>query len=58
LVPDIADAALDVVETGASTAANGLGIAAEFDAVTTHLVRSNGCGSDAAAAVASVLAPQ
>jgi ATP phosphoribosyltransferase len=58
LVPDIADAALDVVETGASTAANGLRIAAEFDAVTTHLVCSNGCGPDAAAAVASVLAPQ
>jgi hypothetical protein len=58
LVPDIAAAAVVVVERGGCTAANGLCIAAEFDAVTTHLVCSNGCGPDAAAAVASVLAPQ
>jgi ATP phosphoribosyltransferase len=58
LVPDIADAAFDVVETGASTAANGLRVAAEFDAVTTHLVRSGRCPQDAAASVASALATQ
>ena len=40
LVPGIADACLDLVETGASAALNSLVIRESFDQVTTHLVRS------------------
>jgi ATP phosphoribosyltransferase len=40
LVPDIADACMDVVETGDSAALNGLAVRKSFNQVTTHLVRS------------------
>jgi ATP phosphoribosyltransferase len=40
LVPDIADACIDVVETGSSAARNGLVIRESYQRVTTHLVRS------------------
>ncbi|HUZ56455.1 MAG TPA: hypothetical protein VMU94_28515 [Streptosporangiaceae bacterium] len=40
LVPDIADACIEVVETGASAALNGLVIRESFARVTTHLARS------------------
>jgi ATP phosphoribosyltransferase len=56
LVPDIADACLDVVETGRSAELNDLVICASFDAVTTHLVRSEGCDPAAAAPVIDLLA--
>lgn len=40
LVPSIADACVDLVETGASAALNSLVIREYFEQVTTHLVRS------------------
>jgi ATP phosphoribosyltransferase len=56
LVPDIADACLDVVETGTSAALNGLVIRESFERVTTHLVRSEGCDQLAAVSVIKLLA--
>jgi ATP phosphoribosyltransferase len=43
LVPGVADACLDVVETGASAALNSLAIRESFEQVSTHLVRSAAC---------------
>lgn len=40
LVPGIADACIDLVETGTSAALNSLVIRESFEQVTTHLVRS------------------
>jgi ATP phosphoribosyltransferase len=40
LVPGVADACIDLVETGMSAAVNSLMIRECFDQVTTHLVRS------------------
>jgi ATP phosphoribosyltransferase len=56
LVPDIADACLDVVETGQSAALNGLTVRASFDPVTTHLVRSRTCDRGIAGPVVELLA--
>jgi len=43
LVPDIADACLDLVETGTSAALNSLAVRGSFNHVTTHLARSDAC---------------
>jgi ATP phosphoribosyltransferase len=56
VVPDIADACLDVVETGRSAALNGLAVRRSFDEVTTHLVRSKRCDLAMAAPVIELLA--
>jgi ATP phosphoribosyltransferase len=56
LVPGIADACLDVVETGASAARNGLVIRRSLMHVTTHLARSAQCDPAAAEPVVSLLA--
>jgi ATP phosphoribosyltransferase len=56
VVPDIADACLDVVETGRSAALNGLAILRSFDEVTTHLARSERCDLAAATPVVELLA--
>jgi ATP phosphoribosyltransferase len=56
VVPDIADACLDVVETGRSAALNGLAVRRSFDEVTTHLVRSERCDLAAATPVVELLA--
>lgn len=56
LVPGIADACLDVVETGASAARNGLVIRRSLMHVTTHLARSAQCDPAAAQPVVSLLA--
>ena len=56
LVPGIADACLDVVETGTSAALNGLMIRESFERVTTHLVRSGACDQLAAVSVINLLA--
>jgi ATP phosphoribosyltransferase len=55
LVPDIADACIDVVETGSSAALNGLVVRKAFDQVTTHLVRSEKCDSRAVAPIVELL---
>lgn len=56
LVPGIADACLDVVETGTSAALNGLIIRRSLMHVTTHLARSAQCDLAAAEPVVSLLA--
>jgi ATP phosphoribosyltransferase len=56
LVPDIADACLDVVETGASAALNALVIRRSFEHVTTHLVRSEECDPRVVAPIVELLA--
>ena len=56
LVPDIADACIEVVETGASAALNGLVIRESFARVTTHLARSETIDLLAVAAVVDLLA--
>lgn len=56
LVPDIADACMDVVETGASAALNALMIRKSFGHVTTHLARSERCDPAAVAPVVELLA--
>ena len=56
LVPDIADACLDVVETGASAALNALAIRKSFEHVTTHLVRSEECDPRVVAPIVELLA--
>lgn len=43
LVPDIADACFDLVETGTSAMLNSLAVRRCFLDVTTHLARSEGC---------------
>jgi ATP phosphoribosyltransferase len=54
-VPDIADACIDVVETGNSAALNALVVRASFGHVTTHLVRSEKCTSSVAAPIVELL---
>ena len=56
MVPDIADACIDVVETGTSAALNALTIRESFDHVTTHLVRSEQCDRAMVAPVVELLA--
>jgi ATP phosphoribosyltransferase len=56
LVPDIADACIEVVETGASAALNGLVIRESFVRVTTHLARSETIDPLAVAQVVALLA--
>jgi len=55
-VPDIADACIEVVETGASAALNGLVIRESFARVTTHLARSETIDPLAVAPVIGLLA--
>jgi ATP phosphoribosyltransferase len=56
LVPGIADACLDLVETGTSAGLNALAVRQRFDEVTTHLVRSKQCDPTTVAPVVDVLA--
>jgi ATP phosphoribosyltransferase len=56
MVPDMADACIDVVETGTSAALNALVIRRSFEHVTTHLVRSERCDSAVVAPVVELLA--
>ena len=56
LVPGIADACIDLVETGASAELNALAVRRCFDHVTTHLVRSERCDPDTVAPVVARLA--
>jgi len=56
LVPDIADACIDVVETGTSAALNALMVRRSFKRVTTHLVRSEQCDSTVVAPIVELLA--
>lgn len=56
MVPDIADACIDVVETGTSADLNSLVIRRSFVHVTTHLVRSERCDSTVVAPVVDLLA--
>lgn len=56
LVPDVADACLDVVETGTSAMLNCLAVRRCFVNVTTHLVRSEGCNPAMVAPVIGLLA--
>ena len=56
LVPRIADACIDLVETGTSAALNSLVIRESFEQVTTHLVRSEACDPLAVAPVVDLLA--
>lgn len=56
LVPDLADACVDVVETGTSAALNDLAVRRSFEHVTTHLARSRRSDSAAVAPVVELLA--
>jgi ATP phosphoribosyltransferase len=56
MVPAIADAGVDVVETGASAVLNSLVVRASFDQVTTHLVRSEACDPFTVAPIVELLA--
>lgn len=56
LVPDIADACLDLVETGTSAALNSLVVCRVFDDVTTYLARSGGCDPAVVAPIVGLLA--
>jgi ATP phosphoribosyltransferase len=56
LVPDIADASLDLVETGTSAARNSLVVCRSFNYVTTHLARSGSCNPATVAPVVRLLA--
>jgi ATP phosphoribosyltransferase len=56
LVPGIADACVDVVETGSSAALNALAIRESFCQVTTHLARSEHCDVAAVAPIIDLLA--
>jgi ATP phosphoribosyltransferase len=56
LVPGVADACVDLVETGTSAALNSLMIRESFEQVTTHLVRSEACDLLAVGPVVEVLA--
>jgi ATP phosphoribosyltransferase len=56
LVPRIADACVDVVETGTSAALNALVIRKSFRHVTTHLARSAKCDPVVAAPIIDLLA--
>ncbi|MGI8451418.1 MAG: ATP phosphoribosyltransferase [Streptosporangiaceae bacterium] len=56
LVPGIADACFDLVETGTSAALNSLAVRRCFANVTTHLVRSELCDPATVAPVLELLA--
>ena len=56
LVPDIADACFDVVETGTSAMLNSLAVRRCFVNVTTHLARSEACNPAVVAPVVGLLA--
>ena len=56
LVPDVADACLDLVETGTSAALNGLAVRRCFANATTHLARSAACDPALVAPVVGLLA--
>jgi ATP phosphoribosyltransferase len=56
LVPGIADACVDVVESGRSAALNGLVVRQSFDHVTTHLARSEKCDPVMVAPIVELLA--
>lgn len=56
LVPAIADACVDIVETGTSAALNALVVRKTFAQVTTHLARSEGCDPEVVAPVIDLLA--
>jgi ATP phosphoribosyltransferase len=56
LVPGIADACLDVVETGTSAAINGLAVRKSFEHVTPHLARSGKCDPVTVAPIVELLA--
>ena len=56
LVPDIADACLDLVETGTSAALNSLVVRRSFNHVTTHLARSGACDPVTVAPIVGLLA--
>lgn len=56
LVPDIADACFDVVETGTSAMLNSLAVRRCFVNVTTHLARSEACNPSIVAPVVGLLA--
>jgi ATP phosphoribosyltransferase len=56
LVPDIADACIDLVETGRSAALNALVVRRSFERVTTHLVRSEQCDPTIVAPIVNLLA--
>src|SRR5262245_6390600 len=56
LVPGIADACVDVVETGMSAVLNGLVVCKSFRHVTTHLARSEKCDPVVAAPIVDLLA--
>jgi ATP phosphoribosyltransferase len=56
LVPDIADACLDLVETGTSAALNSLVVRRSFIRVTTYLARSGACNLVTVAPIVGLLA--
>lgn len=56
LVPDIADACLDLVETGTSAALNSLVVHRSFNHVTTYLARSGACDPVTVAPIVGLLA--
>jgi ATP phosphoribosyltransferase len=56
LVPDVADACLDLVETGTSAALNSLLVRRSFSHVTTHLARSSACDPVTVAPIVGLLA--
>jgi ATP phosphoribosyltransferase len=56
LVPDVADACLDVVETGTSAMLNSLAVRKCFAKVTTYLARSEACNPALVAPVVGLLA--
>jgi ATP phosphoribosyltransferase len=56
LVPHIADACVDVVETGTSAAVNALVVRRSFRHVTTHLARSEKCDPVVVAPIVDLLA--
>ena len=56
LVPDVADACLDVVETGMSAMLNSLAVRKCFANVTTYLARSEACNPAVVAPVVGLLA--
>jgi len=56
LVPDMADACVEVVETGTTAALNALIIRQTFGYVTTHLARSERCDATVVAPIVELLA--
>jgi ATP phosphoribosyltransferase len=56
LVPDVADACLDLVETGTSAAPNSLVVRRSFNYVAPHLARSGACDPMTVAPIVGLLA--